>query len=133
MSDIENFIHGISQCAKAFFGALAKGEGTITKLINTILNEKNVKIDDKDCPGFCDAEDIFILVLHCEDAQNFTENLGLIMKVIKKEQRTFTNLVNILNKVYENNINNCQTFLTIEKINEIINDCSDFIEENDEN
>jgi hypothetical protein len=54
------------------------------------------------------------------------------MKVIKKEQRTFKNLVNILNKLYEDNVNNCQSFLTIDKINEVISACTDFIEEEEE-
>ncbi len=130
--NIESFVHGISQIPKAFFGALAQGERTISKLLNAFLDEKKNQNDNNDCSGFCNAEDIFILILYCEDAENLTDNINLIMKVIKKEQRTFKNLVNILNKLYEDNVNNCQSFLTIDKINEVINACTDFIEEEEE-
>jgi len=32
--NIESFVHGISKIPKAFFGALAQGERTISKLLN---------------------------------------------------------------------------------------------------
>jgi hypothetical protein len=53
------------------------------------------------------------------------------MRVIKKEQRTFEHIVEALTTLYNENINNCQSFLTIEKINKVVNACSDFSEEND--
>ena len=91
-----------------------------------------IKTNYENYPGTWDAKTIFILFLHTEDAPNFTNYIYEIMKAIKKEQRTFENIVDILNQVYNENINNCQSFLTIEKINEVINACSDFIEDNDE-
>jgi hypothetical protein len=42
--NIESFVHGISQIPKAFFGALAQGERTISKLLNAFLDEKRNKM-----------------------------------------------------------------------------------------
>ena len=38
--NIESLAHGISQFPNAFFGALAQGERTISKLLNAFLDEK---------------------------------------------------------------------------------------------
>ena len=129
---IDEQLHQFALFPKYFFQALAKGEGTISKFFNAMLDNQKIKLDDNNCPGYFNAEDVFIICLHCEDAQNLSDNLNLIMKCIKKDQRTFDCLLSTLTKVYENNVNNCKSILTIEKINDIINSCSEFIEEKEE-
>ena len=129
---LDEQLHQIALIPKLFFQVLAKGEGTISKFFNAWLDNQKIKLDDNNCPGYFNAEDVFILSLYCEDAQNLSDNLNIIMKCIKKEQRTFDCLLSTLTKLYENDINNCKSFLTIEKINDIINSCSEFIEEKEE-
>ena len=129
---LDEQLHQFALFPKVFFQALAKGEGTISKFFNAMLDNQKIKLDDNNCPGYFNAEDVFILSLYCEDAQNLSDNLNIIMKCIKKEQRTFDCLLSTLTKLYENDINNCKSFLTIEKTNDIINSCSEFIEEKKE-
>ena len=53
------------------------------------------------------------------------------MEGIKEEQRIFEHIVEVFTIIYNENINNCQSFLTSEKINEVVSAFSDFSSEND--
>ena len=124
----DKFLHEIAIEANVFFNSIKKEEKIISKMLNSIIKIKNLNLDEK-CPGYFNAEDVFILCLYCEDFQNLKDNLDLIMKFIFKEQRTFEYLVDILNNIYEKNINNCKTFLTEQIISDILNYCNEFVEE----
>jgi hypothetical protein len=128
----ESPYHYIAVCIESFLGALAEEERYFKKFVEFFASKEGFKLDTKDEIGFMSAKDIFIIALYCNDCHKLKDNINILMKLIKKEERTFNNIITVLTELFEKNVNNCQKFLNIQEINEICALCEDISNEENE-
>ncbi len=128
----ESQYHKIAVCIKSILGALAETEKTFLKFAEAFANQEGLNLNSQEEIGFMNAKDVFMIALNCNDCNKLKDNINIIMKLIKKEERTFNNIVTVLTEFIEKNENNCQNFLNNQDITEICSHCEDIFEE-DEN
>ena len=120
--NIQKMIKRLNSCpddAKAFFKIIKDEEKTISFFLNYLMKEAGLNPNDKNCIGLFDADDIFKIVFYLKDVENLTQHLVLIMKSIKRPQRNFESVVEVLNNICKDNYNGIASFLSFEKIDEI--------------
>ena len=126
------FYHALASNIKYILAAVVEDQRNFKVVIKSFAKQENIDIESKDEIGFMDARDVFMIALNCNDCNKLKENIKLIMKVIKKEEKTFDNIVTVLNDFVDKNENNCKTFLNFEEIQEICSFCEDISDiEND--
>ena len=128
----EAFYQAFASNIKILLKAVVEDQRNFKVIINYLAKLENIDIESKDEIGFMNAREVFMIALNCNDCYKLKENIKLIMKVIKKEEKTFDNIVTILNDFMDKNENNCKTFLNFEEIQEICSFCDDISDiEND--
>ena len=132
---------------KLILKVIIKEERTFEKIMTVLNDFKNkndcklspekeldkIDIDSKDEIGFMNARNAFMIAFNCSDCYQLEKNIKLIMKVIIKEERTFDNIVTVLNDFVDKNENDCKTFLNFEKIQEICSLCDDISDKENDN
>ena len=127
----ESFYHNFAINIKLILAAVVEKERNFKTVIKALAENEKVDIESKNEIGFMNAKDVFMIALNCEDCNKIKDNINIIMKVIKKEERTFNNILSALNDLVEKNENDCKKFLNPQDISEIILLSEDIDKENE--
>ena len=127
----ESFYHNFAINIKLILAAVVETERNFKTVIKALADNEKVDIESKNEIGFMNAKDVFMIALNCDDYNKIKDNINIIMKVIKKEERTFNNILSALNDLVEKNENDCKKFLNPQDISEIILLSEDIDKENE--
>ena len=89
----ESFYHNFAINIKLILAAVVEKERNFKTVIKALAENEKVDIESKNEIGFMNAKDVFMIALNCNDCNKIKDNINIIMKVIKKEERTFNNIL----------------------------------------
>ena len=108
-------IHNIAVNVRPFLKAIKIDERTFIKTFEALLDNNKTNLYDKKSPGYIHANDALIFALNVNDCANIDKNFELLLNSVFKEERNFYYIWYLLNKLFNDNHNNCRQFLTHEK------------------